>query len=288
MSCEHLAAELEELRVRAKAAEEGWKRCAADLASETVRANRNEERAAEAERELVAANAIIHDQLREDGAVAALETALTERTREAGEARAAMAEGLAAARRGHEELQRQLSAARANLEQARQDLGAEQRAVAQLRAARDDAERQAKALRASLSDCLAYLWPAPDEGHTGFVDRLGMQFYRETGIWPPFKSEPLEIARDTNREEAQKRWGAWLTVKRDATAAAARAVLSASPSDLCPTVGCVLPLSHRGDCLDTFRRRLPARQPSDTDTAHLPICGCGRPFCPFPSSTKEK
>jgi hypothetical protein len=60
-----LARRAEETRVqavanidRALAAEEGWKRCAADLASETARANRAEERAEAAERERDEARAL--------------------------------------------------------------------------------------------------------------------------------------------------------------------------------------------------------------------------------------
>jgi hypothetical protein len=91
-----------------------------------------------------------------------------------------------------------------------------------------EARERAERAEAALGDCLAYLWPAPDEGHTGFVDRLGMQFYRETGIWPPFKSEPMEIARpDVDREEASRQWRAWLEAKRDAAAAKAARALSA-------------------------------------------------------------
>lgn len=85
----------------------------------------------------------------------------------------------------------------------------------------------AKDLYAALAGFLSVFWPTADEGHTGFVDRLGMQFYEETRIWPPFKSEPMEIARpDVDRDAAHKAWREWLDAKRDAAAAAARAALA--------------------------------------------------------------
>lgn len=83
-------------------------------------------------------------------------------------------------------------------------------------------------VRAALRGMLDVFWPTPDEGHTGFVDRLGMQFYRETGVWPHFKSASMEM-HVGDPEEARKRWTAWLNEKRDAAAAAAQRALSASP-----------------------------------------------------------
>jgi phage-related minor tail protein len=95
-------------------------------------------------------------------------------------------------------------------------------------AERDAALAEGERLRAALRDCLAYLWPSPDEGHTGFVDRLGMQFYEETRIWPPFKSAPLEVAREPSDED-HRAWQAWLEAKRDQAAAAGAALVSPSP-----------------------------------------------------------
>jgi hypothetical protein len=95
-------------------------------------------------------------------------------------------------------------------------------------AAITDALAEGERLREALRDCLAYLWPSPDEGHTGFVDRLGMQFYDETRIWPPFKSAPMETAREPT-EEDRRAWRAWLEAKRDQAAAAGAALVSPSP-----------------------------------------------------------
>lgn len=82
-------------------------------------------------------------------------------------------------------------------------------------------------LREALQGFLDVFWPTAEEGHTGFVDRLGMQFYRETGVWPHFKSAPLDVAASLPPpEETQKKWRAWLDAKRDAAAAAAVAALS--------------------------------------------------------------
>jgi hypothetical protein len=92
----------------------------------------------------------------------------------------------------------------------------------------DAALAEGERLREALRDCLAYLWPSPDEGHTGFVDRLGMQFYEETRIWPPFKSAPLEVAREPSDED-HRAWQAWLEAKRDQAAAAGAALVSPSP-----------------------------------------------------------
>jgi hypothetical protein len=89
----------------------------------------------------------------------------------------------------------------------------------------DEAAAEIDRLRTGLQNLAAVAWPSPEEGHTGFVDRLGMQFYRETRIWPPFKSEPMEIARDVDREEASRKWREWLNAKRDAAAAEAARIL---------------------------------------------------------------
>lgn len=86
------------------------------------------------------------------------------------------------------------------------------------------AEEKVGALTEALAGLLSVAWPSPDEGHTGFVDRLGMQFYRETGIWPHFKSAPMDMDMGC-QEEARRRWSAWLEEKRDAAAAKAASVL---------------------------------------------------------------
>jgi hypothetical protein len=80
-------------------------------------------------------------------------------------------------------------------------------------------------LYAALAGFLSVFWPTADEGHTGFVDRLGMQFYEETGIWPPFKSSSMEV-HVGDPEVASKAWRAWLDAKRDAAAAAAVAAVA--------------------------------------------------------------
>jgi hypothetical protein len=83
-------------------------------------------------------------------------------------------------------------------------------------------------LYAALEGFLAVFWPTAEEGHTGFVDRLGMQFYEETRIWPPFKSAPMETAREPTEEDSRA-WRAWLEAKRDQAAAAGAAMVSPSP-----------------------------------------------------------
>jgi hypothetical protein len=92
----------------------------------------------------------------------------------------------------------------------------------------------APGLYAALEGFLSVFWPTAEEGHTGFVDRLGMEFYRETGVWPHFKSEPMEIARDVNREEAQRQWSAWLEAKRNAAAVALAALARARGEEPSP------------------------------------------------------
>jgi hypothetical protein len=80
-------------------------------------------------------------------------------------------------------------------------------------------------LSAALEGFISVFWPTAEEGHTGFVDRLGMQFYEETRIWPPFKSSSMEV-HVGDPEAASKAWRAWLDAKRDAAAAAAVAALA--------------------------------------------------------------
>jgi hypothetical protein len=156
-----------------------------------------------------------------------------------------------------ESLRREVEALRGEREEAREghrrsiDLwyAATKRAEA-AEAALSEARADAERLRVALAGLLSVAWPAPDEGHTGFVDRLGMQFYRETGLWPHFKSAPMEVAREENAEETRRRWSAWLESKRDAAAAeAARALPPPSPRNdgLCGSCGQTVPLTPGSD-----------------------------------------
>ena len=90
---------------------------------------------------------------------------------------------------------------------------------------------RAEAAEAALREVLDLFQPtAADEGWSGYLDRLGMEFYRETHVWPHFKSAPLEMHHDLADEDRQKRWTEWLTAKRDDACTRARALLGPGPS----------------------------------------------------------
>jgi hypothetical protein len=61
-----------------------------------------------------------------------------------------------------------------------------------------------------------------DEG-SAWLDDWGMRFYRETGVWPHFKSAPLDMRVDL--DDSPRRWTEWIRAKRDAAIDAARRAL---------------------------------------------------------------
>jgi hypothetical protein len=76
-----------------------------------------------------------------------------------------------------------------------------------------------------LHAALDALYPRGDEGWSGYVDRLSMEFYRETHVWPPGKDAPLEMHHEHDEEERRRRWQAWLDEHRAKLATAARRAL---------------------------------------------------------------
>jgi hypothetical protein len=80
-----------------------------------------------------------------------------------------------------------------------------------------------------LHAALDALYPRGDEGWGGYVDRLSMEFYRETHVWPPGKDAPLEMHHEHDEEERRRRWQAWLDEHRAKLATAARRALGEQP-----------------------------------------------------------
>jgi hypothetical protein len=80
-------------------------------------------------------------------------------------------------------------------------------------------------VRSLLRDMVDWYLPRPGEGIGGAVDRWGMQFYRETGNWPAFKSPPLEIYHPLSPEERSRAYSKWCDQKKQEFARRAAAVL---------------------------------------------------------------
>lgn len=80
----------------------------------------------------------------------------------------------------------------------------------------------APALYAALERLVTFVGKSDESG--AWLDEMGMRFYRETGVWPHFKSPPLEM-HVPSPEAAQLRWTAWIRAQRDAAVDEARRVL---------------------------------------------------------------
>jgi len=80
------------------------------------------------------------------------------------------------------------------------------------------------------------VYPREDEGWSGHLDRIGMDFYRETGVWPHFKSAPLEMHLAPD-EERLARWREWRSAQIDAAGNRARAAVRALAASAPETPG---------------------------------------------------
>jgi hypothetical protein len=81
-------------------------------------------------------------------------------------------------------------------------------------------------LREALEDLLD-LFATDEEGATGHYDRIAMEFYEETRIWPPGKSAPMGMyLGDMDDKERHRTWTAWIESRRSTRVAAARRALA--------------------------------------------------------------
>ena len=48
-----------------------------------------------------------------------------------------------------------------------------------------------------------------------WTDILGLTFYRHMGIWPTFKSAPMPMDHDLNKEERNLAFDQWLAEHKD-------------------------------------------------------------------------
>ena len=74
-----------------------------------------------------------------------------------------------------------------------------------------------------LAEALRDLVVMNDPNASRWCDYWGMRFYRETGIWPRFKSAPM--AMNPEVDEDGSRFEAWIREKREALDEAARRAL---------------------------------------------------------------
>jgi hypothetical protein len=116
--------------------------------------------------------------------------------------------------------------ARAAALEAERDENEQAHLVEELRALRENESLRALAARRgeALRRCLLL---SNFDGQWAYsLDELGMEFYRATGIWPVFKSAPMEMHHALPDEERMHRWYAWLSAEREKAAAEGRAALS--------------------------------------------------------------
>ena len=95
-------------------------------------------------------------------------------------------------------------------------------AVAEIATLRAEVER----LRAALREMTEWFWGVQTEDAMTSFERVGEEFYADTGMMRPGKSYPLE-SYPPDDEVRRKTWDAWVKKKRDALEAKARAALAA-------------------------------------------------------------
>jgi hypothetical protein len=84
---------------------------------------------------------------------------------------------------------------------------------------------EAGAYRVVLEEMVRWFWGVlPEDAITAF-ERVGEEFYAETGMMRPGKSYPLE-SYPPDDDVRRKTWDEWVKKKRDALEAKARAALS--------------------------------------------------------------
>ena len=95
------------------------------------------------------------------------------------------------------------------------------RADGLLGAALSDAARLREALRAMTE----WFWGVKTEDTITSFERVGEEFYADTGMMRPGKSYPMEMY-EPDPEVRRKTWDEWVKKKRDALEAKARAALA--------------------------------------------------------------
>lgn len=106
--------------------------------------------------------------------------------------------------------------------------------VDEWRALRDIAERRVAELEGALRAMTEWFWGVQTEDAVESYERVGQEFYEDTGMMRPGKSYPVEMYAPDD-EVRRSTWDAWVKKKRDALEAKARAALSLPPD--APTVG---------------------------------------------------
>ena len=79
-------------------------------------------------------------------------------------------------------------------------------AVLELLDIAERAEAACAEMRAAL-EIVRSVWRRPDEGHTAYFERMAADFYQETGLVAPGKSQPLEMGN--NEAERTAAWTAF-------------------------------------------------------------------------------
>jgi hypothetical protein len=98
--------------------------------------------------------------------------------------------------------------------------------TAQYAGERDAALSRVEALEASLREMTEWFWGVKTEDAFESFERVGEEFYRDTGMMRPGKSYPME-SYPPDDDVRRKTWDEWVKKKRDALEAKARAALRA-------------------------------------------------------------
>lgn len=98
------------------------------------------------------------------------------------------------------------------------------------RAERDEARRERDALRAVLREMTEWFWGVKTEDAVESYERVGQEFYEDTGMMRPGKSYPVEMYPPDD-EVRRSTWDAWVKKKRDALEAKARAAIAKAGVD---------------------------------------------------------
>jgi hypothetical protein len=129
-----------------------------------------------------------------------------------------------------EDRDRDLARLRADLDQAERALTAAGNARTELLTRDLAAERSLEETRGALAALLDWFYEQPGEGKIAAYDRWAMEFYRETGIWPPGKSAPLEMHHDLSPEERSHQYRQWQDARRQELESRARRALASEPA----------------------------------------------------------